>query len=162
MLNFELMEIHQLVTDPRCQLQNLKYKISTPALVQKKHLWHNRMLLSKDWQSGGDTKVPLSGICHLNLYDIYGLGTAVSLFDIKLYSLTLGQCLESLALDRRKMNKDICTVILLDKAKTFGLVEPLNLPFKRHNCNILLFPCFQELLNYDLIFRNTNFIPYCI
>ena len=63
-------------------------------------------------------KGPMSGPYSLDFHDINSFWSAISFFNIELHSLAFGQCLEPLALNRGKMNKDICTVVLLDKTKT--------------------------------------------
>ena len=46
--------------------------------------------------------------------------------DSELDFLAVGQSLESVALDRAEMHKDVRAIFTLDKAETLGLVKPLN------------------------------------
>ncbi|CAA0116159.1 Uncharacterised protein [Halioglobus japonicus] len=46
--------------------------------------------------------------------------------DVELNFLTIGQSLESIALDRAEMNEHIGAIFTFDKAESFGFVKPFN------------------------------------
>jgi hypothetical protein len=70
---------------------------------------------------------PLSGSCPcLNHFYVLGLRAPVRRLDLELDPLPLLQTPESSGLDRRVMDEEITTPVLLYEAKPFFLVEPLD------------------------------------
>lgn len=60
--------------------------------------------------------------------DIDGRRTLLSVLDLELDSLVLGQCLEALLLDGAEVHEDVLGAVAGgDEAETLGLVEPLHL-----------------------------------
>lgn len=59
--------------------------------------------------------------------DIFRGRPLVALFDIEGNPVALAKALKTACIDCRMVNKDIGAVSLLDKAKPFFIVEPLNL-----------------------------------
>jgi hypothetical protein len=60
--------------------------------------------------------------------DIDGRRTLLSVLDLELDSLVLGQCLEALLLDGAEVHEDVLGAIAGgDEAETLSLVEPLHL-----------------------------------
>ena len=66
-----------------------------------------------------------AGCGQLDLDYVGCLLTLRSFHDIELKRLTLGQALESVALDRRIMHENIVAVRSLDESEALGIVEPL-------------------------------------
>ena len=60
-----------------------------------------------------------------NLY-VFSLGAFLPLGHIELNALTFGQSSETRTTDCTEMNEHIGTVVLLNKTKTLGFVEPFN------------------------------------
>jgi hypothetical protein len=61
--------------------------------------------------------------------DVFGFGALGGLFDFKRHSLTFFQGPESVPLNGAEMDEEVFSIILLDKAITFFLIEPLHLSF---------------------------------
>jgi hypothetical protein len=57
---------------------------------------------------------------------ILRLRAFLAIGDVEFYFLTIGQSLESFALDGAEVHEHIRTIFTLDKAKTFGFVKPFN------------------------------------
>lgn len=71
---------------------------------------------------------PLLWTC-LDSAHVGRLGAFLTLGDIESHAVTFGKGLESITLNRRKMNKHVRSVILLDKTKTFCVVKPFHSTF---------------------------------
>ena len=65
----------------------------------------------------------------LILGDVFSLGPFLTLYDFKLYVITLLQALVTFGADGAVMDENIRTVIASDEAESLGIVEPLNLTF---------------------------------
>jgi hypothetical protein len=63
----------------------------------------------------------------LDLYDVLGLGSFLTLDYLKLDFLVFGQGPETVALDGAMMHEDIRPVVPGDKTESFGVIEPFNL-----------------------------------
>jgi hypothetical protein len=63
------------------------------------------------------------------------------------YPITLGQRFETLGLDGGMMHKYVLATVLLDKAKTLRIIEPLYFSFKHLYCSFVLGSS-REPLNY--------------
>ena len=61
----------------------------------------------------------------LDSSDVLGFRALRVLDDLELHGLTLGQSLESVTLNGRKMNEYVWSTFLLDEAEAFFLVKPL-------------------------------------
>jgi len=69
----------------------------------------------KDNPSGAFVVV---AILNLQGYDVGGLRTLGTVGNLEAYALTLGESLEPIALDGRKVHENVWTVSLLDEAET--------------------------------------------
>jgi hypothetical protein len=65
----------------------------------------------------------------LDLLDVRRLGAFIALGHIEADAIAFAESFETRALDLRKMDKNVRTVILLDKSKTLSFVEPLYCTF---------------------------------
>jgi hypothetical protein len=75
----------------------------------------------------------------LNLCDIHSLRPLAALFDVELDPLSLGEGLETFGAYRRIVNKNIRSVILLDKTIPFFFIKPFNRSFYRHTAHSSLY-----------------------
>ncbi len=62
----------------------------------------------------------------LSFHHICRLESLRTLDDIEFDLITLGQRLEAIALDCRKMHEYVFSAVLLDETKALGVVEPLH------------------------------------
>ena len=62
----------------------------------------------------------------LDNLNVFSLGAFLPLGHVELNALTFGQGSETRTSDCTKMNEHVGTVVLLNKTKTFGFVEPFN------------------------------------
>ena len=56
---------------------------------------------------------------------VFSLGTFLAISDVELNLLAISQSFEAVALNRAEMYEHIGAIFTLDKAKSFGFVEPL-------------------------------------
>jgi hypothetical protein len=78
-----------------------------------------------------------SSFARLKLYYIRSLKPFLALNDIEAYRLSFRQGLESVTLDRGKVNENVRPIFLLDKTETLAVIEPFN--------HTLCHPCFLLL-----------------
>jgi hypothetical protein len=57
------------------------------------------------------------------------LGAFSAVRDVKAYPIAFGKRLEAISLNLRKVDKNVRTVVLLDKTKPFCVIEPLYCTF---------------------------------
>jgi len=75
---------------------------------------------------------------NLERYDVLRLGTFLTLSNSELDFLAFNQGFETVASNSAEVGKNVGTRFLLDKAKTFGFVEPFNgAGSSRHNFILL-------------------------
>ena len=60
--------------------------------------------------------------------DVYGLRPFITLGDFKFDILAFIEGLKSISIDRAVMNKHITATLFLNKAVTFCVIEPFDLP----------------------------------
>src|ERR1700690_3667940 len=63
----------------------------------------------------------------------------------ELYPLALGQRLKTFSGNRRIVNENVRSIVLLDKPISLGFVEPLHRSFKRHSRQTLLITALRLL-----------------
>ena len=68
-------------------------------------------------------------MAYLLLNDVRSLKTFGSLLDFKFHSIALGKRLKTIAFNRGEMDENIFAPFLLDEAKSFTVVEPLDCAF---------------------------------
>ena len=66
--------------------------------------------------------------CRLELHYVDGLRSLLTLSDLKLDELPFSEGFETIALDRAIVNEYVPTSLFFNKAVSFGVIKPLDLP----------------------------------
>ena len=94
----------------------------------------------------------------LDLAHVFGLRPLRPLDDVKTDAISLGERFETLARDGGKVNENVWSVVLFDKTKPFGVIEPLDCTFCQFSLHDTV--CGAVLAGYQPVFQGPTVFEF--